>query len=83
MNTRTLFTLLLTMMSGAAIAVDKVQFMTLDEAQQASSKSAEEVRAADINGDRLIDTVEFAALTVAPGDAPADATERSGAPARE
>ena len=71
MNIRTLFTLLVTMMSGAAIAADDERLMTMDDAQQATGKSAEEIRAADANGDGLIDTVEFAALIPAPEGEPA------------
>jgi hypothetical protein len=55
--------------------------MTIDDAQHSSGKSADEVRAADINGDQLIDAAEFAALTVDPEAG--DATERRGIPAGE
>jgi len=83
MNTRTLLTVLITMMSGAVCAAEETQAMTLDDAQLATGRSTDEVRAADANGDQRIDAAEFAALTVAPGDVPADATENSGAPARK
>ncbi len=68
MSTRTLTTLLITMMmSGAAIAAEETQaVLTLDDAQQASGKSAEEVKAADANGDGIIDAAEFSALELAP-----------------
>ncbi|VAW79962.1 hypothetical protein MNBD_GAMMA13-2056 [hydrothermal vent metagenome] len=65
MKAKMLFTLLLTMMGGAVIAADAESTMTLDDAQQATGESAENVIAADANGDGLIDTVEFAALTTA------------------
>lgn len=81
MNTRTLFALLISLMSGAAFAVDEVRFMTLEDAQQASDRTAEEVRAADVNGDRLIDTVEFSALTATPEAG--DSIEEPGIPAAE
>ncbi len=63
MKTTMLLTVLLTMMSGAVIAADDESPMTLDDAQQATGESAENILAADANGDGLIDTVEFAALT--------------------
>jgi len=81
MNTRTLCTLLITMIIGAACSTDKEQAMTMDDAQQASGKSADEVRAADLNGDQLIDTAEFAALTVVPEAG--DATKGRGIPPGE
>lgn len=81
MNTRTLCTLLIAMIIGAACSTDKEQAMTMDDAQHASGKSTDEVRAADINGDQLIDAAEFAALTVAPEAG--DATKGSGIPAGE
>ena len=81
MNTRALCILSITMMTGAACSTDKEQAMSMDAAQKATGKSADEVRAADINGDQLIDTTEFATLTVAPEAD--DANEGRGIPARE
>lgn len=82
MDTKTLFIpVIVAMMSGAACSTDTEQGMTIADAQQASGKSADEVRAADINSDQLIDAAEFAALTVDPGAG--DATEQRGIPAGE
>lgn len=66
MSKRTLITLAITMMmSGAAIAAEDAQTLTLDDAQLASGKTADEVKAADANSDGIIDSVEFAALVPA------------------
>jgi len=66
MSKRTLGTLLITMMmSGAAFAAEEAQPLTLDDAQLASGKTAEEVKAADANADGAIDAAEFAALVPA------------------
>ena len=79
MTTRTLSILLVAMMAGTACSTDTEQIMSIDAAQKASGKAADEVRAADINGDQLIDAAEFAALTVAPGAG--EITGGSNAPA--
>ena len=81
MTTRTAFILLVAVMAGTACSTDTEQTMSIDAAQKASGKAADEVRAADINGDQLIDAAEFAALTVAPEAG--DATKGSGIPAGE
>lgn len=56
----TLFALLIAVLSGVAFAGDA---MTVEEAAQASGKSADEVKAADANGDGTIDSSEFSALS--------------------
>lgn len=60
---KTFFALLIAVVSGIAFAADEAATMTLEEAQQASGKSADEVKAADANGDGAIDSSEFAALS--------------------
>jgi len=79
MNTRTLCILVVAMMAGAACSTDMEQTMSIDAAQKASGKAVDEVRAADINGDQLIDAAEFAALTVDPEAG--DVTQGAGIPA--
>lgn len=79
MTTRTPFILLVAIMGGTACSTDMEQTMSIDAAQKASGKAADEVRAADINGDQLIDAAEFAALTVAPEAG--DVTEGGNLPA--
>jgi hypothetical protein len=76
---KTLSIVLIAMLGGAACSTDMEQTMSLDAAQKASGKAAEEVRVADINGDQLIDAAEFAALTVVPEAA--DVTEGANTPA--
>ncbi len=66
MKTTMLLSVLLTMMSSAVIAADDESPMSLDDAQQATGETTEKVLTADANGDGLIDSTEFAALTAAP-----------------
>lgn len=79
MKARTLFTLFITTMSGAAYSAGNDIALSLDDAQQASGRSFAEVRAADANGDQIINAAEYAALTEVP-EAGA-ATRDSGLPA--
>ena len=63
------------MLAGTAFAADDRAPMSLGYAQQESGKSVEEVKAADVNGDKHIDAAEFAALTIPTKEANPPAAE--------
>lgn len=64
MNKKSLFTAVIVMLTGTAFAATDQAPMSLGYAQQASGKSVEEVKAADVNDDKHIDAAEFGALTI-------------------
>jgi hypothetical protein len=64
MNKKILFTAMIAVLTGTAFAAKDQAPMSLGYAQQASGKSVEEVKAADVNDDKHIDAAEFGALTV-------------------
>jgi hypothetical protein len=63
MNKETRFILMLAALSGEAFASSEQAPVSLGYAQQLFGKSVEEVKAADLNGDKHIDATEFGALT--------------------
>jgi hypothetical protein len=64
MKTKPLFAVMTAILSGTAFAANDQAPMSLGYAQQASGKSIAEVKAADVNDDKHIDSAEFVALTV-------------------
>jgi hypothetical protein len=64
MNKKSLFTVMIAMLTGTAFAAKDQAPMSLGYAQLESGKSVEEVKAADVNDDKHIDAAEFGALTV-------------------
>ena len=64
MNKKPLFAVMIAILSGTAFAANDQAPMSLGYAQQASGKSVAEVKAADVNDDKHIDSAEFGALTV-------------------
>ena len=64
MNKKARLTAVTLILAGSAYAAGDRAPMSLGYAQQESGKSAEEVKAADVNGDKHIDAAEFAALTI-------------------
>jgi len=64
MNKKSLFTVVIVMLTGTAFAANDQAPMSLGYAQQATGKSVEEIKAADVNDDKHIDAAEFGALTV-------------------
>ena len=66
MNRKTPLTVMTLVLAGAAVAAEDRAPMSLGYAQQESGKSVEEVKAADVNGDKHIDAAEFAVLTIPP-----------------
>ena len=64
MNKKSLFTVMIALLTSRAFAANDQAPMSLGYAQQESGKSVEEVKAADVNDDKHIDAAEFGALTV-------------------
>jgi hypothetical protein len=63
MNREALSILILVALSGEALGSAEQAPVSLGYAQQLFGKSVEEVKAADLNGDKHIDAAEFGALT--------------------
>jgi len=64
MKIKSLFAVMTAILSATAFAANDQAPMSLGYAQQASGKSIAEVKAADVNDDKHIDSAEFGALTV-------------------
>jgi hypothetical protein len=76
MNKKTVFAAIIASLSGTAFAANDQAPMSLGYAQQASGKSVAEVKAADVNDDKHIDSAEFGALTVQTKGASATASDQ-------
>ena len=76
MHKESLFTVMIAVLTGTAFAANDQAPMSLGYAQQASGKSVAEVKAADVNDDKHIDSAEFGALTVRTKGASAAASDQ-------
>jgi hypothetical protein len=75
MNQKALFSLVLAILAGDTFGAKDQAPISLGYAQQLSGKSIEDVKAADVNGDKHIDAAEFSALNVRSKAVPATSSD--------